>query len=202
MHPVPPAPTVSDHRGKEQDKWLRRRRLERQLHDGAALRISALTLRLGLLRHRCPPNEPAWRDRIGELQDELHAILDELRDVASAIYPPLLDEAGLGPALHEVASRLEKPVVVVVSGERYGPSAEGAAYFSVVECLTSLPAGAPAIQVVGRREDDDLVLSVTGVNARDAEFMDDRIRPLGGTVHLVDGNRCSASTITARIPCE
>ncbi|HEV7450200.1 MAG TPA: histidine kinase, partial [Pseudonocardiaceae bacterium] len=83
-------------RRRERDQWLRRRFLQRQLHDGAALRISALTLHLGLLRHRTPPDGQAVQDCIGELQDELHAALDELREVAAKIYPPLLDEAGLG----------------------------------------------------------------------------------------------------------
>lgn len=192
-------------RRKEKDQWLRRRHLERQLHDGAAMRISALTLRLGLIRHRAPPDGQAVQDCIGELQDELHAVLEELRDVAAKIYPPLLDEAGLGPALREVADQLEMPIAVVASGERFGPAAEGAAYFALAQCLAALPAGARAMEVVVRRENDALMLSVSGVEARHAELMDDQAWPLGGTVEVVDGadgDRPGASTITARIPCE
>ncbi len=191
-------------RRRERDQWLRRRLLQRQLHDGAALRISALTLRLGLLRHHSPPDGQAVQDCIGEFQDELHAVLEELREVAAKIYPPLLDEAGLGPALQEMADQLQTPVAVVASGERFGPAAEGAAYFAVADCLASLP-GARAVKVVVRREGDELVLSVSGVDSCHAELIDDRALPLGGTVDVGDGaegDRSDAGTITARFPCE
>ncbi|MGH3866637.1 MAG: sensor histidine kinase [Pseudonocardiaceae bacterium] len=160
---------------QERDQWVCRRLLERQLHDGAALRISALTLRLGLFQHDGPPEQAALQAFIAELQDELHAVLEELRDVAGQLYPPLLGEAGLGPALREVADRMGRPVVILESGERFGLAAEGAAYFAVAQCLASLPAGAPAAEVILRRETDELMLSVS---------------------------RPGASTITARIPCE
>jgi signal transduction histidine kinase len=189
-------------RRKEKDRWRRRRLLERQLHDGAALRISALTLRLGLLQHCGPPDAQTVRNCIDELQNELHAVLEELRHVAGQIYPPLLDEAGLGPALREVADQLEIPVAVVTSGERFGAAAEGAAYFAVAQCLASRAAGARAIRVVVQRENDQLMLSVSGVEACHAELMDDQAWPLGGTVDVVTGDQPGAGTIIARIPCE
>jgi signal transduction histidine kinase len=198
----PREPPAEAWRRKEKDRWLRRRLLERQLHDGAALRISALTLRLGLLRHRAPLDGQAVVDCIGELQDELHAVLEELRNVAAKIYPQLLDEAGLGPALREVADQLQTPVAVVTSGERFGPAAEGAAYFAVTQCLAALPAGAQSMKVVVRRDNDALMLSVSGLQACHAELMDDQAWPLGGTVEVAAGERSGASTITARIPCE
>jgi len=63
-------PVVEACRRKHQDRWRCRRLLQRQLHDGAALRISALTLRLGLIEHRAAPDGQAMQDCIGELQDE------------------------------------------------------------------------------------------------------------------------------------
>ena len=70
-------------------------------------------------------------------------MLQELRDVAGKIYPPLLDQAGLGPALREVADRVRPPVRVHAADERFGPAAEGAAYFAVSGCLDALdPDGA------------------------------------------------------------
>lgn len=198
----PYEPPVEACRRQEKDQWLCRRLLERQLHDGAALRISALTLRLGLFRHDAPSGQAAFQACLGELQDELHAVLEELREVAGKLYPPLLDEAGLGPALREVADRMGRPVVIVDSGERFGVAAEGAAYFAVAECLASLPAGAPAVEVVLRRERDELMLSVFGVDGRHVHLVGDRTRPLGGTVDVVEGDWPGASTITARIPCE
>lgn len=203
----PRDPPAEARRRKEKDQWLRRRLLQRQLHDGAALRISALTLHLGLLRHRALDGQ-AVRSCIDQLQNELHTVLEELRDIAAKIYPPLLDEAGLVPALREVADQLETPVAVVASGDRFGPAAEGAAYFAVAQCLAALPAGAQSMTVVVRRDNDELMLSVSGVDACQAELMDDQIWPLGGTidvvdvVDVVDGGRPGAGTITVRIPCE
>ncbi|HEX6404560.1 MAG TPA: histidine kinase [Pseudonocardiaceae bacterium] len=195
-------PVTEACRRTHQDRWRRRRLLQRQLHDGAALRISALTLRLGLLEHRAAPDGQAVQDCIGELQDELHAVLEELRDVAAQIYPPLLDEAGLGPALREVVATLQAPVAVVASEERFGAAAEGAAYFAVLQCLAAQPAGAPSMKVVVRRETDTLMLSVSGVDAFHAELIDDQVRPLGGIVEVITGSLPGASTVIARIPCE
>src|SRR3954452_24675609 len=107
-----PTPAPDARRRAEREQWMRRRCLERQLPDGAALRIPALALQLGLFRHRVPDAEPDLHASIDSLQDELHAVLQELRDVAGKIYPSLLDEAGLGPALREAADRVEIPVRV------------------------------------------------------------------------------------------
>jgi signal transduction histidine kinase len=195
-------PVVEACRRKHQDRWRCRRLLQRQLHDGAALRISALTLRLGLIEHRAAPDGQAMQDCIGELQDELHTVLEELRDVAAKIYPPLLDEAGLGPALREVAATLQAPVAVVASEERFGPAAEGAAYFAVLQWLAPQPVQAQSMKVVVRRENDTLVLSVSGVDAFYAELIDDQARPLGGTVEMITGSPPGASTVIAKIPYE
>jgi signal transduction histidine kinase len=161
-----------------------------------------LALRLGLLRHGVQPGGQTSQDHIGELQDELHGVLDDLRDMADKIYPPLLDRAGLGPALREMAAHVETPVAVAVSGGRFGPAAEGAAYFAVAACLASLPAGAPAMEVVVRREGGQLMLSISGAGAGHAELMSNQAHPLGGTVDVADQDRPGANTITARIPCE
>src|SRR5690348_10280132 len=149
-------------------QWRDRRALERRLHDGAALRISALTLRLGLLRHARARGDTAFDAAVEELQDELHLVLQELRDVEGRLYPPLLDEAGLGPALREAAARCPVPVHVDALGDRFGPAAEGAAYFALLRCLphpgrcagaptAGRPYGAP-VGVVVRRDGDALVL--------------------------------------------
>lgn len=201
----PREPPSEASRRREKDLWLGRRRIERQLHDGAALRISALTLRLGLLQHRGRPDEVTAQQCIDELQDELHAVLEELRDVADMIYPPLLDEAGLGPALRAVADQHGIPVEVVASGERFGPAAEGAAYFAVARCLAALPAGAGQMEVVVRHENNELMVVVSGIEACHAELIHDEAGPLGGSVEVInmrDGDRPGSSKITARIPCE
>ena len=197
-------------RRRAADEWLRRRLLERQLHDGASLRISALALRLGLLRPPVPGKDEDWQDRIVELQDELHAVLQELRDVAGKIYPPLLDQAGLAPALRELADQIGVELDIEVrkpaKEQRFGPVAEGAAYFAVAECLTERPTGrdvgAPELRVRIDRDQGDLVLAVAGVGARHLNYMLDQARPLGGSADLAEGGTPETGTITVRIPCK
>jgi hypothetical protein len=204
-------------------QWLRRRDLERQLHDGAALRISALTLRLGLLRHPVAGSEHDFREAVEDLQEELHVVLQELREIAGRLYPPLLDEAGLGPALREVAGRATVPVRIDAPDERFGAAVEGAAYFALLGCLAGSPPdrsaavvnasaptrpaseSGPPIDVVIRRDNDTLVLLVAGVDACQADTVLDAVRLLGGTVAVggEDGGAGTAgrATIIVRIPC-
>ncbi len=192
-------------RHAERADWLRRRLLERQLHDGAALRLSALTLQIGLMRHRLPVAEADLDSAVDALQDELHSVLQELRDVANKIYPPILDEAGLGPALGEVADRTTASIRIHAAGDRFDPAAEGAAYFAVTECLDALDGDAPPV-AVGIHPDHDnaggpvLVVEIEGVDVRHAEGMLDRVGRLGGTIDITRGT--GIGTITARIPCE
>jgi hypothetical protein len=224
-----PAPPVIGEPGLGEDEsrvravahgqWLRRRDLERQLHDGAALRISALALRLGLLRHALPSGDQESQDAVEGLQDELHVVLQELRDVAGRLYPPLLDEAGLGPALREVAGRSAVPVRIDAPDERFGPAVEGAAYFALLGCLPVPPElaettdacadGSPgcrpdphgaSVEVVVRRDGDVLELLVSGVDACHAGTIHDGVRLLGGTVALGNPSAGEAA-ITVRIPC-
>ncbi|MHA6630530.1 sensor histidine kinase [Pseudonocardia sichuanensis] len=195
-----PAPAADARLRTEREQWRRRRDLERQLHDGAALRISALTLQLGLFRHRAAEGGPELDVSIDGLQDELHAVLQELRDVAAQIYPPLLDEAGLGPALREVAGRLAAPVRVDAPADRFGPAAEGAAYFAVTGCLEAADPTAAGLHVVVRRDGADLVVEVAGVDLHHAAAMVVPVRRLGGTIDVAGGP--DAGTITVRIPCE
>jgi histidine kinase len=194
------APTREARLRTERDVWQLRRNLERQLHDGASLRISALTLQLGLLRHRAAKAECDLQIYIDGFQDELHAVLQELRDVSGKIYPPLLDEAGLGPALREAADRVDVPVRVEAPADRFGPAAEGAAYFAVVGCLEAVPPGTSGLDVVVRREDHTLAVDVVGVELRHAHTMLGAVRRLDGAIDVAGGPR--AGTITMRIPCE
>jgi signal transduction histidine kinase len=193
-----PAPSREARLRAEREQWRLRRGVERQLHDGAALRISALTLQLGLLRHRAADCD--LHTCIEGVQDELHAVLQELRDVAGKIYPPLLDEAGLGPALREVGGRMDVPVRVDASDDRFGPAAEGAAYFAVVGCLEAVAPGTAGLDVVVRREDQMLAVDVVGVELRHADAMLGAVRRLDGAIDVAGGPH--AGTITVRIPCE
>ena len=195
----PPAgDDVARLRRMAQRQWAARRDLERRLHDGAALRVSALTLRLGLLSHLHPDEAQDLRVAVEGLQDELHLVLQELRDIAGRLYPPLLDEAGLGPALREAAGRYAVPVRIDAPDERFGPDVEGAVYFAVLGCL---PDGtATPVEVVIRREADVLRVLVSGVDACHAGTVHDGVRLLGGTVAVGD-SPAGGALITVRIPC-
>ena len=198
-------------------QWQRRMRLERKLHDGASLRISAMSLRLGLLRGDAGGDEGASFQRaVGELQDELHTVLDELRAVADNIYPPLLDQAGLGPALRELAVQSRHEVIVRAVDERFGTAVEGAAYFAVADCLNAWTDGgadgARAVDLNVRRDDRYLVVTLTGVPACHADVMADHAQAMGGAVYISDGaisdddipsggDISNGGTITVRIPC-
>lgn len=201
------AARAADHAGARQ--WLRRMRLERQLHDGASLRISALSLRLGLLRGHSADED--FQHSVGELQDELHAVLEELREVAGEIYPPLLDQAGLGPALRELADGAALAVTLHAGVDRFGAAVEGAAYFAVADVLAAMDRSAAGpIAIVIRRSEGQLVLSLTGPPACHAELMADHVRPMGGSVEITAGTSATpvtadepgGGTITVRIPCE
>jgi hypothetical protein len=205
------APSSAAGRRAEQAEWMRRRRLERQLHDGAALRISALTLQIGLMRHRIPQADAELDSAVDALQDELHAVLQELRDVSGQIFPPLLDQAGLGPAVREAAERCSMPVRSTIDDDRFGPAAEGAAYYAVLELFAALDAAPgpdgqqPAVRA-GRAPAGDgdgepvLVMQISGVDVRHADAMLAHVWRLGATIDISRG--AGIGTITARIPCE
>jgi hypothetical protein len=191
-----------EHRRRAQEVWRRRRGLERRLHDGPALRLSALALRLGVLRAGTPDGAPdgaeAWRRALDECADELAAALQELREVARAIYPPLLEEAGLGPALRELVAATGARARVDAADTRGGAAAEGAAYFAVAACLEA--AGDDPVDVGVRVEDGHLVLVLAGVDPSLRATVGDEVEPLGGSVE-VGGSGDGTGTITARFPC-
>jgi signal transduction histidine kinase len=183
----------------EEQRWLRRLRLERELHDGAALRISALAARLGVVRHRVPEDQPELRQSIEDVQEELHAALQELRAVARQIYPPLLELAGLGAALREAAGGADVPVVVVAPPDRFSAAVEGAVYFAVSGCLRALPPGDDEVRVTLRRDGGLLVAVLDGVPHRLAVEVLEEVRGLGG--HVATRGETASGSIEVGVPC-
>ncbi len=116
-----------------------RRKLERNLHDGAQQQIVALTVKLGLLE-RLVGRDPAQAQSIaGQLQEDATEALEELRDLARGIYPPLLADQGLIAALQSQARKSAMPVTVEGHGiGRYAREAEAAVYFSCLEALQNV----------------------------------------------------------------
>ena len=208
-------PTLADDgarlRQTAQRQWAARRDLERQLHDGAALRISALTLRLG------PAAAPAPRRRAASSRPPSRScrtsctlVLQELRDVAGRLYPPLLDEAGLGPALREVADRGTAPVRIDAPDERFGPAAEGAAYFAVLGCLDADGARSRPSRSSCAARPTTSSCSSRASSACQTVVADGRaacraacstVRPAGSERSTSAGGS-DVGTITVRIPCE
>ena len=113
-----------------------RRRLERDLHDGAQQRLSAVAIRLALARGQLDAQPAVAAALLAELDQELIEAIDELRDLARGIYPSLLGQRGLGEALRAAARRGTIPVTVNCSAVgRYSPDVEAAVYFSCLEAL-------------------------------------------------------------------
>jgi hypothetical protein len=202
-----PETDAGDDRRRHQERWRRRRSLERQLHDGAALRISSMALRLGALDRETRAggggDDHAWRRDLAALQGEVEAALEELRSVAGQIYPPLLHEAGLGPALRELVTARGHDVALDVTAGRAEPAVEGAVYFALAEALAFSPAPL-TIHIRTERgpdeEEDDVVVVIEGADPALAPSVRDEAGPLGGTVDVVTTPGGTA-TITARFPC-
>jgi signal transduction histidine kinase len=116
-----------------------RRKLERNLHDGAQQRLVALTVKLGLLE-RLVERDPAQSRAIAaQLQGDATEALEELRDLARGIYPPLLADRGLAAALESQARKSVVSVTIEADGvRRYAREAEAAVYFSCLEALQNV----------------------------------------------------------------
>jgi signal transduction histidine kinase len=188
-----------------------RRRVERDLHDGAQQRLVAVGLALRLARARLA-DAPA-----GELEallveagDELIAALAELRELARGIYPALLTEAGLGPALTSLAERAPVPVVLgAVPPQRPPEPVEQTCYFVVSEAVTNAAkhASASRVEVSVVPDGADLRVEVAddGVGGADAEGsglrgLADRVAALGGQLR-VTSTAAGGTCVTATVPC-
>jgi signal transduction histidine kinase len=141
-----------------------RRRLERNIHDGAQQQLVALTVKLRLLEQLAGRDPSKAVELATQLQAETTQALEDLRDLARGIYPPLLADEGLPAALAAQARKSPVPVIVDADGiGRYAADVEAAVYFSCLEALQNVAKYADASQVVIRLAKDDgrLSFSVT-----------------------------------------
>jgi len=179
-----------------------RRRLVRDLHDGAQQRLVTLALALRLARTRLGSGlDPALAGRLDEAEDELRAALADLRELAQGIFPVILAEEGLAAAVEALAEAVPVPMeIIALPHERLGPPVEAAAYFVVSEAVRRDPVS--TLKVSAGRRDSNLVVEVEGDNMP-AEITDlqDRVGALDGTVTVAHGPGGRA-TIRADIPCE
>jgi signal transduction histidine kinase len=116
-----------------------RRRLERNLHDGAQQRIVSVSLQLGLVNAKVENDPAAAREILSAAREDLTHGLDELRELARGLHPALLTERGLGPALDGLLARAPVPVEITeLPDERMPPPVEAAAYYVVAEAVTNV----------------------------------------------------------------
>jgi PAS domain S-box-containing protein len=187
-----------------------RRRIQRNLHDGAQQRLTSVLLNLGRLRA-----SPGEQDSLLERAiDELAAGLDEVRQLASGLHPAMLTERGLVVALEALAMRAPVPLELRALPDRRVPEqVEAAAYYVVAEALANVQKHAGARRVVVRATADDQRLDISvvddGVGGADEEGgglrgLADRVEALGGRLTLESpaggGTRLSAEIPYASAP--
>jgi signal transduction histidine kinase len=133
-----------------------RRRLERNIHDGAQQQLIALSVKLRLAGGFLDRDTEKVREMLTQLQSETNDALEDLRDLARGIYPPLLADQGLAAALAGQARKAPLPVEVQVKGiGRYPQEIEAAAYFSCLEALQNVAKYARASRAVVTLSDGD-----------------------------------------------
>ncbi len=189
-----------------------RRRLERDLHDGAQQRLLGLSLALGFTRAQVKDGaDSTILALIDDAEERLRGAIDELREVAHGIYPAVLSSDGLGAAVDALRERASIPITVTgLPDDRLPGSVESAAYFLIAEITgpVAVHAGATKAAVDARRVGDSLLITVRadGAQRADAELEDriidleDRIGALGGLLR-VEHDEPSRLTVRAEIPC-
>ena len=186
-----------------------RRRLERDLHDGAQQRLLSVAMMLGAARSQTA--EQGAVETIDLAGAEVRAALGELRDLAHGIHPAVLTQYGLGAALEGVAERLPLPVTILVPDARFPPHVEAAAYFVATEALTNTVRHAHAAKasIEVRLEDREVVVvSVADDGQGGAQNkpggglagLADRVRVLGGDL-TISSSPSDGTRLSARIPC-
>jgi signal transduction histidine kinase len=173
-----------------------RRRIERDLHDGAQQRLVSLGLKLRLAEESVPPEQATLRAQISDVVTGLVGVSDELREIARGIHPAILSRGGLGPTLKTLARRCSVPVELDLAVPRRLPDhVEVAGYYLVAEALTNVAKHAQAsrVQLAVKAEDDRLYLSIRddGVGGADARKgsgligLVDRVEALGGQIAIM-----------------
>jgi len=190
-----------------------RRRVERNLHDGAQQRLVALSLALRRAQAQVPPDaDGELKATLGSASDQLASALAELRDLARGIHPAILTEAGLGPALRALARESPIPVDLTLELEEVLPDAVAvAAYFVVAEGLANVAKYSAAEHASLRATSDGRHLRVeitdNGTGGADPEIgsglrgLADRLAALGGRLEL-QSPRGEGTRLVAEVPID
>lgn len=187
-----------------------RRRLERDLHDGAQQRLISLGLDLRHVQHRIDDGDGDARAALDGVVAGLGDAVAELRELARGVRPAALD-GGLAPALQELAARAPVPTELQVTDERFGEKLEAAAYFVASEALTNAVkhAGGSLVMLRADRSNGTLVLTVSddgrgGAVAEPNSGLNglyDRVAALGGRLEL-RSEAGHGTSLIAEFPCE
>ena len=186
-----------------------RRRIERNLHDGAQQRLVSLAITLRLARDNIVFAPKQALSTIDAASEELSQALAELRELARGLHPSILSERGLEPALRSLADRAPVPVDVTIGfAERLPEAVEVAAYFVVAEALTNAAkyAQASAVTVHLSSRDQAVLVSVRddGIGGADITAgsglrgLADRVEALSGRIDIVSGK--GGTCVTAELP--
>jgi signal transduction histidine kinase len=191
-----------------------RRRIERDLHDGAQQRLLALSLALGRAWSSLAPDaDPEARAFLANARDEVQQAIMELRELARGIHPVLLTQEGLASALQALAERAPLPVLVTAPSRRFGEAAESTVYFLVAEAVTNAARHSRARQILVRLEADDETLTLrvcddgvggigeSALTSRSGlQNMRDRVAAVGGRM-TVSSPPGGGTQVIARLPC-
>jgi signal transduction histidine kinase len=187
-----------------------RRRIERDLHDGAQQRLVGLTLQLGVAQLDLPPGSPA-RAAVADAHDQAKQAMAELRELIHGIHPRVLTDRGLPAALRELADRCAVPVTVEAAlPSRLPADVESTAYFVAAEALTNVVrhSTATAAGVAVRRTGGRLVMDIADNGRGGADpaggtglvGLADRIAVLAGTLSLTSPAG-GPTTLHVELPC-
>jgi signal transduction histidine kinase len=188
-----------------------RRRIERDLHDGAQQRLVALAMNLGMAKDKFDKDPAAARELLDEAHADAKQAMVELRNLARGIHPAVLSDRGLDAALSSLAGKAPVPVAVEVTVLERPPAAiETTAYFVVAEALTNIAkhAGASRAAVTVARQNGHLKVVVTddGIGGADASQgtgltgLVDRVTAVDGTIHL-SSPAGGPTILTVELPC-
>jgi len=189
-----------------------RRRIERDLHDGAQQRLATLAVQLRAAAGNLTAGPEELRDVLAEAANAVTAALNEVREIARGIHPAVLSEGGLAPALRALARRSAVPVKLTVSiGGRLAERIEVTAYYVVSELLTNAVkhARASVVRVTVEQPDKTLHLSIRddGVGAADPARgsgligLRDRVEAIGGTV-VIQSPAGAGTTVLVSLPLD
>ena len=188
-----------------------RRRIERNIHDGAQQQLVALAVQARMAEGLAGSDPDKARDLLRHLQDGLRQALDDLRDLARGIYPPLLADEGLRVAVEAQARRSPVPVTVEASDVgRYSQEVEAAVYFCILEALQNVAkyAEASSVKVGLADEDGELLFGIVddgrGFDTSLTDYgtglqgMADRLDAVGGTLD-VQSDPGRGTTVIGRV---